>query len=1254
MTNDNPPPTPALTLSDKLMAMNHLTTFVPEKLDVDAMNYSSWVYYFSHLCHGYGILDHLVDPVASSSTTTPTDPPPKDAEWTKIDFIIRSWIFSTLAPSLRKRLVDLNPTTAKDAWTYIEAIFQDNKRPRAMALKAELRNLKLGDLSIDGYFQKIESIVSVLNGLGSPLSNDDVVTFALEGLPSTYETISTVIVSREPFPDLKTVRSLLTTHEMRLKSRVQNPLVDATSASPMVLLAKSNTSARRGPSLEKVNNPCWSFAKGSCRFGDACKYLHNGVHGKSTLLPRTSGSASSVPGVTRSDLDMLQSLLAKFGLNAPNISTPSPPVAYTVSVPPGFQSVSAQLSAQPTYVSPQLLPGSFGVSNMGMAGLFPQGVQYPTGSPQQGVHYPQQGVQTLSGPPQGVHLVPGTSQPPIQFTTGVQQQQGGSFPGSVHLGQSPSMPFHPSQLFASGSQGSGQATLLPNAFNTTTLQEPASGNWNMDTGASSHLNDSVHCLSDILNMCIYPSVAVGDGRFIPVTNSGHSVLSTPFRPLRLNNVLITPNIVKNLISVRQFVRDNSCTVEFDPFGFSVKDFITRRVLLRCDSTGELYPVTKPSTIPHAFLTSQYTWHQRLGHPGSEVLRRLVSSDSISCNKEKLPVLCHACQLGKHVKLPFVSSSSSITSCFDIVYSDLWTSPIPSLSGFQYYVLFLYHYSQYVWVYPLMNKSDVLSKFLLFRNYVRTQFKCEIKSFQCDHGGEFDNHAFHKLFNDNDTNYKLGPHATPSIFLGHAANHFGYRCLDLNTNKIIISGHVTFDETVFPFPSTKSTTTPSYDFLDDSTDLISTIIRTAPITPIPAPVHTPLVDVPTPPTPPTPQFVPQIIPEHVPAPTNDPPTVSIHPMVTRSRVGTTRPNPHYVGHVSTISPLPRSYKEAFNDPNWRNAMFDEYNALIKNKTWTSVPRPEGANIVRCMWLFRHKFFADGTLSRYKARLVANGSTQVEGVDVDETFSPVVKPGTIRTVLSLAISRHWPVHQLDVKNAFLHGDLAETVYMHQPPGFRDPEHPDYVCLLQRSLYGLKQAPRAWFQRFAAYITTVGFTPSRCDSSLFIYRQGDDTAFLLLYVDDIVLTASSDRLLQQIIASLHREFSMTDLGALNYFLGISVTRDSSGMFLSQRKYAMEILERAHMVGCNSSRTPVDTESKLGDGGTPVVDPTLYRRLIFILFRIWLLLGRLVAAAKRVAEKMETELGDLGGYDIHFEDVTGHNTSEDNSDLQYNSEDT
>ncbi|GJT79175.1 ribonuclease H-like domain-containing protein [Tanacetum coccineum] len=182
--------------------------------------------------------------------------------------------------------------------------------------------------------------------------------------------------------------------------------------------------------------------------------------------------------------------------------------------------------------------------------------------------------------------------------------------------------------------------------------------------------------------------------------------------------------------------------------------MTRRVLLRCDSTGDLYPVTAPSPIPQAFFVSQHTWHQHLGHPGSEVLRCLVSHNFIFCNKEKPPVLCHACQLGKHVRLPFASSSTLVTSCFDIIHSDVWTSPIPSLSGYKYYVLFLDHYSQFVWAYPLLNKSDVLPKFILFRTSVHTQFKCEIKSFQCDHGGEFDNRNLHKLFSDNGIQFRF--------------------------------------------------------------------------------------------------------------------------------------------------------------------------------------------------------------------------------------------------------------------------------------------------------------------------------------------------------------------------------------------------------------------------------------------------------------------------------------------------------------------
>ncbi|CAH9104323.1 unnamed protein product [Cuscuta epithymum] len=140
------------------------------------------------------------------------------------------------------------------------------------------------------------------------------------------------------------------------------------------------------------------------------------------------------------------------------------------------------------------------------------------------------------------------------------------------------------------------------------------------------------------------------------------------------------------------------------------------------------------------------------------------------------------------------------------------------------------------------------------------------------------------------------------------------------------------------------------------------------------------------------------------------------------------------------------------------MLDEFNALIANNTWELVPRPQGVNVIRSMWIFRHKKHSDGSFERHKARLVGDGKTQQQGIDCDETFSPVIKPATIRCVLRIALSKSWPIHQLDVKNAFLHGYLNETVYMHQPLGFRDKTRPNHVCLLKKSLYGLKQAPRA----------------------------------------------------------------------------------------------------------------------------------------------------------------------------------------------------
>jgi hypothetical protein len=202
---------------------------------------------------------------------------------------------------------------------------------------------------------------------------------------------------------------------------------------------------------------------------------------------------------------------------------------------------------------------------------------------------------------------------------------------------------------------------------------------------------------------------------------------------------------------------------------------------------------------------------------------------------------------------------------------------------------------------------------------------------------------------------------------------------------------------------------------------------------------------------------------------------------------------------------------------------------------------------------------------------------------------VKPATVRTVLSIAVSRDWPIQQLDVKNAFLPDTLTETVYCSRSTGFADPAHLDLVCRLKKSLYGLKQAPRAWYSRFTSFLLSLGFAKAKSDTSLFVFRHGSDTVYLLLYVDDIILTASSTKLLRRTISALQREFVMKDLGPLHHFLGITVERRPDGLLLHQRTYTLDVLKRVVMTDCKPCSTPVDLKAKLAaDSGPPVRDPS------------------------------------------------------------------
>ena len=297
-------------------------------------------------------------------------------------------------------------------------------------------------------------------------------------------------------------------------------------------------------------------------------------------------------------------------------------------------------------------------------------------------------------------------------------------------------------------------------------------------------------------------------------------------------------------------------------------------------------------------------------------------------------------------------------------------------------------------------------------------------------------------------------------------------------------------------------------------------------------------------------------------------------------------------VSSIV-VPKSYREALSHPGWRKAMEEEMHALDLNHTWDLVHKPAGTSIVGCRWVFTVKQNPDGTVNRLKARLVAKGFTQTYGLDYTETFSPVAKLNSIRIIISLAANLDWPLHQLDVKNAFLHGDLTETVYMAQPPGFESKG--EYVCHLKKSIYGLKQSPRAWFDKFSKAVVSHGMTRSQADHSVFFKKTKTGIVILVVYVDDIVITGSDREGIQILINHLSSSFLTKFLGKLRYFLGIEVARSKAGISLSQRKYTLDILQDTGYLGSKPVATPMESNLKLmPDEGEFIDDPDTYRRLV------------------------------------------------------------
>ncbi|CAM8942273.1 unnamed protein product [Rhodiola kirilowii] len=461
--------------------------------------------------------------------------------------------------------------------------------------------------------------------------------------------------------------------------------------------------------------------------------------------------------------------------------------------------------------------------------------------------------------------------------------------------------------------------------------------------------------------------------------------------------------------------------------------------------------------------------------------------------------------------------------------------------------------------------------------------------------------------------KFEPRADACVFLGYPHGQKGYKLFSLKNHAYLISRDVVFHEDKFPFADTvkplpvmSSIPLPQGTTTDVFEDPI--LFRTAPIVPAEMPVCEPLVSDKS-----------SLIEQSTDQECNNtqqsirkstrvrkPParlkdfvcgtTVTRYPISDFVQYKTCSPSHmRYIFQVSSIVE-PTSYAQASKDPKWQAAMEKELNALQTNNTWVFTPLPPNKNCVGSKWIFRVKRHSDGTIERYKARLVAKGFSQEEGLDYNETFVPVVKMTTVRTFIALAASKDWPLFQLDVDNAFLHGDLHEEVYMTPPPGFFKTEKQlGLVCKLTKSLYGLKQAPRQWFSKFADSLLTYGFIQSSHDHSLFTYKHNGEFLILLVYVDDVIITGTSTTRIDHVKAFIHDAFRIKDLGTLKYFLGLEVARSSTGIFLNQRKYALDLLAETGLLACKPCSTPMDVKEKLAlSTAEKLSDPTQYRKLV------------------------------------------------------------
>lgn len=483
--------------------------------------------------------------------------------------------------------------------------------------------------------------------------------------------------------------------------------------------------------------------------------------------------------------------------------------------------------------------------------------------------------------------------------------------------------------------------------------------------------------------------------------------------------------------------------------------------------------------------------------------------------------------------------------------------------------------------------------------------------------------------------KFSPRASPCIFLGYPNGFKGYKLLNLDSNTISVSRNVVFHESTFPFSKQKSSEHYSHFFDQDVLPL------PVPDSPFPAlfdlgnditnsDLFTDSMETNSQPQEHTDSS--SVLPNSGLTSTSSLPQtrskrqtkapayldqyhcflLNKEPVLSDNSNHTTPyPISSYLSYDTfdenhrnfllnfSTSKLPKTYKEAVLSEDFKNSMKSEMTLLEDSGTWYVCQLPSGKQPVGCKWIHTIKYNPDGTVERHKSHVVAKGYTQLEGLDYLDTFSPVAKIGTFRLLLAVAAAKSWSITQLDVSNAFLNGDLDEEIYLKLPQGYEEltgkKVPPNAVCRLHKSLYGLKQASRQWNHKLSEVILGDGFKQTHSDHSLFIKYVQKTYLAVLVFVDDILIIGNDDSAVEAFKLVLKSAFKLRDLGRAKYFLGFEIARNQSGISINQRKYTLELLEEAGLLGCKPLTVPMEPNLKLSlSTGTALPDAAVYRRLV------------------------------------------------------------